>query len=296
MANFPENMSATVTALIAVYNGEKYIDRAIQSVLAQHRPADELIVVDDGSTDGTAEAIQQYGSSLRYVRQDNKGVSVARNVGIRLAKSSWVAFLDHDDQWLPNKLDRQMAILEATPSASVCYSGYWFHGLTGAPIRKHWPLNRQWPDSRIRNPFPPSVAVVRRSALLALGGFREDLRGCEDWDLFVRLLRGYGVVSDPEPLTDYFELATSASLKYQIMMQDTLKIVEDTLLDGLSGLERTYWRRRIVSAVYYQAALAARQARGRTIPLLFKSLHQWPTPDKRLKTLVLELGRSVRAI
>src|SRR5690349_20181236 len=97
----------SIAAAIAVYNGANLIRRSVDSILAQTRPADEVLVVDDGSTDRTGEVVREYGSRVRYIRQENSGVSTARNRAAREATSEWIAFLDHDDEWLPNKLARQ---------------------------------------------------------------------------------------------------------------------------------------------------------------------------------------------
>ncbi len=108
-------MSITVSVVIPAYNAGKYIGRAIDSVLAQTRPADEIIVVDDGSTDNTAEVAHGYGDKVRFIRQENAGASVARNTGIEAATGEWIAFLDADDEWLPQKLKLQTEHLRRNP-------------------------------------------------------------------------------------------------------------------------------------------------------------------------------------
>ncbi len=109
-------MSITVSVVIPAYNAAKYIGRAIDSVLAQTRPADEIIVVDDGSTDNTADVAHGYGDKIRFIRQENAGASVARNTGIEAATSEWIAFLDADDEWLPQKLQLQTEHLRRNPN------------------------------------------------------------------------------------------------------------------------------------------------------------------------------------
>src|SRR5215213_6400356 len=114
-----------VAAIIPVYNGASQIQRSIESVLAQTRQVDEVIVIDDGSTDQTADVVRSYGDRVRLLQQKNAGVAAARNHGMREARSQWIAFLDHDDAWLPEKIEEQLGALEAKPEARVCYSGYW---------------------------------------------------------------------------------------------------------------------------------------------------------------------------
>jgi glycosyltransferase involved in cell wall biosynthesis len=113
-----ENWS--VSAVIPAFNAGASIARAIDSVLAQSVPLDEIIVVDDGSTDDTHTVVADYGAAVRYLGQKNLGPSAARNAGIRAAQSAWIAFLDADDEWLPNKLKRQLEVLKAHPDLRWC--------------------------------------------------------------------------------------------------------------------------------------------------------------------------------
>ena len=101
----------SVSVIIPAHNASEYIGRAIESVLAQTRKPDEIIVVDDGSTDDTARIIADYGSKVIYIQQENAGPSVARNTGIEAATSEWIAFLDADDEWIPEKLELQTELL-----------------------------------------------------------------------------------------------------------------------------------------------------------------------------------------
>ena len=119
-----------VSVVIPVYNGAGHVGRAIESVLKQKRPADEIIVVDDGSTDDTADEIGKFGEKVRYIHQENGGVSSARNAGINAATSEWIAFLDSDDEWLDSYLEKQIALLKRNPELvwtsanfTLCYCG-----------------------------------------------------------------------------------------------------------------------------------------------------------------------------
>ncbi|MGD0870446.1 MAG: glycosyltransferase family A protein [Bryobacteraceae bacterium] len=280
--------------MIPVYNGAALIRRSIESALAQTYPVSELIVVDDGSTDGTADIARSYGSRVRYLHQPNSGVAAARNHGIREAAAEWIAFLDHDDQWLPEKLQRQVMALQANPGSRLCYSAHWVHKLDGGKYYAYLSPGELWPAARMRNPFPPSVVVLRKREALELGGFDERLKGasCEDWDFFVRFLSAYPVTAVPEPLTNYFIEPGGGSRNYRRMLENTLAITEGSLLAGLSGFRRAIWRRRIKSMLYYRVAISAREIGDPALWYALESLCQWPLPGgpkRRVKMLLVEL-------
>jgi glycosyltransferase involved in cell wall biosynthesis len=271
----------SVSAVIPVYNGEHLVSRAIESVLAQTHPVGEILVVDDGSTDSTADIVRRYGGTVRLVEQKNAGVAAARNTGCRLSHSSWIAFLDHDDEWLPQKIERQMAALAKRPEAKLCYTGHFFCADGEPPRVSRLPENAIWPFARYRNPFPPSTIIVDRGVLLELGGYDERLKGasCEDWDFNVRLLSRHSVVEVPEPLVKYYYTESSNSRRYAQMLANTLAITDCTLLTGLTGADRFMWRRRIRAVLYYRAAISARDHNGPAIAYLLKSLAEWPLPS-----------------
>jgi glycosyltransferase involved in cell wall biosynthesis len=104
-----------ISAVIPAYNCEAHIARAIDSVLNQTHPADEIIIVDDGSSDDTVQAVRSYGDKVTLIQQENAGASAARNTGIEAATGNWIAFLDADDEWLPDMLQRQTDILTQHP-------------------------------------------------------------------------------------------------------------------------------------------------------------------------------------
>jgi glycosyltransferase involved in cell wall biosynthesis len=110
-----------VTVMITVYNGAPYLAEAIESVLAQTYPAVELIVLDDGSTDASGDVAQGFGSALRYERQENAGMGAARNSAVALAAGQYLSFLDADDRFRPDKIERQLEVLDADPSVDVVF-------------------------------------------------------------------------------------------------------------------------------------------------------------------------------
>jgi hypothetical protein len=180
-------VTPAVSVLVPTYQRREFVCRAVRSVFAQHYGDWELIVVDDGSTDGTEEALRRFGPTLRYLWQENRGVSSARNAGLRLARGDIVAFLDSDDRWLPDHLQTVVAMLEQHPEAVLASTGPFFHFRGRNRVQ----------DARVVDALPlqlvdnwvgyPSGAAVRRESLLAVGGFDETMAVLEDGDMWLRL-------------------------------------------------------------------------------------------------------------
>jgi glycosyltransferase involved in cell wall biosynthesis len=190
-----------ISVVVPTYNRREHVLRAIDSVIAQTRPVSEIIVVDDGSTDGTAEAIEsRFGQMVKVYRQENGGVSSARNCAIRKATGDWIAFLDSDDVWFPMKIELQVEALGMFgPEFGVCFTNNIFAGnpeMTGSVFDKSnfrsqpGPGILEEPTRRLlegREPFFTSSLLVLRSLLEALDGFDERLIVGEDADIAFRL-------------------------------------------------------------------------------------------------------------
>ena len=179
---------------------------AVTSVLEQTRAVDEVIVVDDGSTDGTVEALARFGDGVRIVRQANRGVAAARNTGVESAGTTWVALLDADDWWLPQKTERMTSAVAQAPDAVLAYAGRYIHDeatdrRTPAPLVRR--SGRVYHPLLAQNFMPTSSVLVRRDAYLEAGGMDPTLVTCEDWDLWIRLARRHPVVCVPERLCVY---------------------------------------------------------------------------------------------
>lgn len=180
-----------VSVIIPVFNGARHIAATVQSVLGQSYTDWELIVVDDGSTDGTAELLRPYRGQLRLIRQANQGVSAARNTGLRLALGEFVLFLDGDDLLHPDKLKRQVALLESDHLLGAVHSGWRLVDEYGRPLRPIRPW-QQAPELDLPGwlkwkPVFLGAMLFRRSWLLRIEGFRTDLRQAEDTDFLLRL-------------------------------------------------------------------------------------------------------------
>jgi len=182
---------ATVSVIIPTFNRAKKAARAISSVLYQGFTDYEIIVVDDGSTDETKNAMRQFGEKIRYIdHPSNCGVSAARNTGIRKSGSPFIAFLDSDDYWLPGKLEAQTAFFRTHPEAMICQTEeLWIrNGRYANPKRKHLkPSGDVFEPSLRLCLISPSAVMLRRGLLEEVGLFDEGLPACEDYDLWLRI-------------------------------------------------------------------------------------------------------------
>jgi glycosyltransferase involved in cell wall biosynthesis len=202
----PSTAAPRVSVVIPTYNRAPLVVRAIRSVLAQTVSDIEVIVVDDASTDGTRDAVAQIDDPrLQFVRlTKNARQSRAMNEGIARARADWVAFLDDDDEWLPNKLEAQLARLEQVPDASAVYCRCYAQTSEGLrPPRPRTELPEgDITDALLRQALviTPSAYLVRRAALLEVGGFDEALIAAQDLDLWLRVSQaGHRFVIVAEP-------------------------------------------------------------------------------------------------
>lgn len=262
-----------VSAVIPSYNRRTVVFRAIDSVLAQTLPADEIIVVDDGSTDGTVEAIRQrYDSQVIVVQQANSGVSAARSRGVKEARGDWVAFLDSDDEWLPTKLERQFEALGAVGGAvRACFTDCQFveNDEMVQTAFELGGLNKSGSFGILDDAVSYVLArhavmyvqslLADRALITELGGFDEAMTVSEDTDLFLRLALKTSICFVPETLvkidrspsrpvglTELFSLKSDkVFLSQDHMYRKWLKLSED-----LDPRERTEVEQRL-RGLYY---------------------------------------------
>ena len=193
-----------ISVVIPLYNKQDEIERCLRSVMAQTFADFEVVIVDDGSTDASAAKVGAFTDSrVRLIRQSNAGVARARNLAIEEAAADWIAFLDADDEWLPDHLENMRDLMDAAPDAGLCCAAYWID--RGGGMRRRVGLARRHVQANglVMDYFSapdgtmtlPTAAAARRDALLAAGGFRQ-LFG-EDVDLFLRLAAMYPVAYSP---------------------------------------------------------------------------------------------------
>ena len=203
MSTPPVDKPPQVSVIIPTYNRGWIVGEAVDSVLAQDFADYELIVVNDGSTDETEAVLSDYGDRICIVRQKNKGVSAARNTGIRSASGDLISFLDSDDLWLPSKLSNQTAFFDQHPQAVACQTEEtWIrNGRRVNPRNRH-----RKPSGMIFEPslalclVSPSAVMIRRSLFDRVGLFDESLPACEDYDMWLRIGCRYPVHLISTPL------------------------------------------------------------------------------------------------
>jgi glycosyltransferase involved in cell wall biosynthesis len=194
-----------VSVIIPAYNAEAFIADTVQSVLNQTYQDLEVIVVDDGSQDGTVAALEPFGTRVQVHRQANGGVARARNTGVSLASGEFIAFLDADDLWLPRKLERQLAF----SAAPMTFTDRFNIGARGdLPEIQSEVTPMHGGDVfvallREGNFITNTSVVMRRTLFDRMGGFYTGLNGTEDWDLWIRIAERYAIGFLPEPLVRY---------------------------------------------------------------------------------------------
>jgi len=197
------NNIGNISVVIPTCNRRETIGRSIDSVLNQTLFPSEIIVVDDGSTDGTSDYIQSNYPSIRLLQQPNKGVSAARNKGIRYADTNWISLLDSDDEWFPQKLEKQVMTLSQNPDIKFCHTEeIWIrNGARVNQMKKHQKygghiFNKCLDMCRIS----PSSVLFHQSILDDVGYFDKSLKVCEDYDLWLRITAKFPVLYIDETL------------------------------------------------------------------------------------------------
>ena len=199
-----------ITAIIPTYNRSSFLKGAIASVLGQDffrrsgpEHSFELLVIDDGSSDDTGKVVASFGERVVYHSQSHRGVSAARNLGLKLSRGELVAFLDSDDLWKSEKIGTQVSFFKAFPEAKVCYTEeIWMRrGLRLNPLKKHqkysgWIFDKVLPLCLLSL----SSCLFRREVFEEIGVFDESLPVCEDYDLGIRLAQKYPIFLIPAPL------------------------------------------------------------------------------------------------
>ncbi len=243
----------TVSVIIPTYNRAHVLGRSIQSVLNQTFQDFELIIVDDGSTDDTESLLNRFSSKkIKYVRhQGNRGRSVTRNTGIRLAKGDYIAFLDDDDEWMPEKLDKQMKIIgTAPPEVGVVFTKFKQYDRFGnyVPQRKLPKKEGNIFKQLLGEYFIGlQTILVKKECFDKAGLFSERILYAQDWDLLLRISQHYQFLYIDEPLAIVHEQPEGRSLKHKRHLVD----IQRMLKMYFPQIKRD---RKVLARYYYQIA------------------------------------------
>lgn len=234
------HQNPNISVIIPTYNRAHTLPRAIESVLAQNQKPQEIIIVNDGSTDDTKTILANY-PGLYVINQQNHGVSTARNVGIEKAKGEWIAFLDSDDEWLPDKLEKQWAAICNDDKLISHTEEIWIrNGQRVNPMKKHqkyggWIYDKCLPLCVIS----PSSVMIHKTVFDDVGNFDESLEVCEDYDLWLRICAKYPVLFVDEPLiVKYGGHEDQLSRKHWGMDRFRVKALEKMLAPGILNNEQ----------------------------------------------------------
>ena len=214
-----------VSVVIPTYNRCQFLPQAVDSVLSQTLRDLEIIVVDDGSTDGTAETVRErYGTSIRYIRQENQGRSKARNVGMEMATGKYIALLDSDDTWKEGKLEKQIRLLEASPEVGLAHTFTEVTDSNGTPDPTQTSMRLRLHAAALKRGYDylnmsrecvmfTSTVVVRRERLREIGLMDEAISSLEDWDWYLRAALVTKIATVPEPLVLYRTHGANTSMR-----------------------------------------------------------------------------------
>ncbi len=255
-----------VSVIIITFNRPQYICEAIDSVLGQTFNDFEIIVVDDGSAARTKEVLEKYGSSIQYVFQDHKGRSVARNTGINAAKGEYIAFLDDDDIWLPEKLEKQVAFLNSHSEIGLVHAFIELMDEDGRPLPKETKKQRKFYKRAIRLGYNyqgmsrlcvmyTSTVLLRKECLNKIGLFDPDMKAFEDWDFYLRFALKYNIGTIAESLVrfrihkahttqdEFIEARIKLSLKHLAIIQpfDNFPLRKRVCCNFYMHLANTYY-------------------------------------------------------
>ena len=248
-----------VSVIIPTYNHERFVAQAVESALAQTYTDLEVIVVDDGSTDHTREALIDYGRQITYIYQENLGLSAARNRGISAARGDVFLFLDADDLIPPDKLALQLPVLDAQPDLGLVYSGFQYITEDGARVLREIRPNKEGHVLKdlLRRTlfFPPGAALVRRECLEQVGLFEQACPAAADTEMWVRIARaGYAFGYVDRPLFQYRIVPGSMSSNLTNQARDEFIRLEKFFADPNLPAEIKALEAEARSVVHYEFA------------------------------------------
>jgi glycosyltransferase involved in cell wall biosynthesis len=271
-----------VSVILTTHNRIELLPRALESVRRQTVQPLEVIVVADGCNDGTAEWLAGKAGIKTIIHSDAKGISAARNAGIALARGEWLAFLDDDDAWLPNKLEQQLEAIRQAPGCRLCHSDeIWIrHGKRVNAMNKHRKQGGWiYPDCLPLCVISPSAVMIQRHLFDDVGGFDTSLPACEDYDLWLRICAREPVLYVDQPLiTKYGGHPDQLSRKYWGMDRFRIQALENILLlDVLSDEYRKLTLEILTEKIGIYIQGARKRGRHHVVHDYQQRLHKYET-------------------
>ena len=226
-----------ISVVIPSYNRKDFLKRSIDSAINQTKKPLEIIVVDDGSTDGTEAMIKSDYDFVKFIKQKNKGVSAARNIGIKVSIGEWICFLDSDDEWKKDKLEKQINAMKSNPGYKFFHSNeIWIkNGMRINQKKKHKKYGGDIFDKCLDMcRISPSSVMIDKTVFDEVGNFNEDLVVCEDYELWLRICDKYRVFFIDEPLIIKYG-GHQGQLSYSIesIENHRIKALEYLILENL---------------------------------------------------------------
>jgi hypothetical protein len=264
MLEYELECGVNLSIIIPCYNHGHYLGTALESILAQIFPAWEAIIVDDGSTDSTHQVAAEYAERdcrVRYIHQQNAGLSAARNTGIRAARGQYLAFLDADDAWEPDFVAACLLALEAEPDLVGVYTRFFFMDEEGTILPRPGGQSLDAEQTRRRllqgGYFPPCTVVVRTAPVVEERLFDEALTSVEDWDLWLRITRHGDMAGLSQPLARYRVYLGSMSTNAERMYRNRLAVLRKRF--GPAEGDSATWPKDKGRALAHAHAAAARE-------------------------------------
>jgi glycosyltransferase involved in cell wall biosynthesis len=274
-----------ISVIIPTYNRRNTLSRAVESVLNQIYKPIEIIVVDDGSTDGTKEMFSEMYPLVRYIYQANSGVSSARNTGINSASGDWIALLDSDDEWLPDKLDRQVKLLQDNAEIRFCHTNeIWIRN----NVRINQKKKHQKYGGNIFNKcldicrISPSSSLFHTSVIKDVGLFDESLDVCEDYDMWLRITSKYPVLFLDQPLIKKFGgHSDQLSRVFGGIEQYRIRSLEKILTSkSLSGSQFEAAKDMLIHKLQIYAKGLKKRDKNTELHSVEKKIHDWLNMSK----------------
>ena len=254
-----------VSVIIPTYNNGKYICEAIDSIFAQTYSDYEIIVIDDGSTDNTKEIIERFSGRLRYIYKKNGGISSARNAGIHASKGKYLAFLDADDVWLPEILEKQIKVLEKNTKVGLVYTAKYMMDETGrltGDVRPHYPARNT--NELFKGRIICMSVLAKKDTIIKAGMFDEEMPNLEDLDLWLRVAKSSEIKFIDQPLIKYRLHSNNASRKYEEKAYCSVELCKKILNDEEIEIPKRYKKATLARAYYRLAKIQHEKAKFTT--------------------------------